>query len=60
MYVRSPPGRKCLKAGAQRTLEGVGSSAMLGHVVLKATLGQAPKMLRCPPHGQPPSLQATE
>ena len=32
MYVRSPPGRKCLKAGAQRTLEGVGSSAWFGWV----------------------------
>ena len=26
MYVRSPPGRKRLEAGAQRTLEGVGCS----------------------------------
>ena len=39
MYVRSPPGRKRLKAGAQRTLEGVGCNTPYPY-------GQSPRQNR--------------
>ena len=44
MYVRSPPGRKRLKAGAtqERTLEGVGSRPWFGSVRLRITTPSYP------------------